>query len=367
MLDPPFPAYGGKSRAAGLVWELLGQPGHYVEPFCRTAAVALAAPPGVRLIVVNDLDSMVSNFWRALQSAPDEVAGHADFPASHDDLAARREWLRIRWPDLQALLQLDPFACSPMVAGWWAWGVCHSIDLMPLNRPPPAHRRLYLEQLRQAYRAVESRATGGGGAATAAATGGRIDYAAGSQPIAHSGRGIAAKAHRDEYRYPWGAGLRPYLRRLAERTRSWLILNKDAARILKSRSNMGVAPAETGLAAAFIDPPYEADRRSLAYGHDAGYETRQAVDALLTPHPQDGLTMWQRPNLRIVIAAYARHRLERRLPGARVYPWQRQGGMEGTGQADRQDRQEVLIANPQCLTPGDQDNNNIQLELMPTP
>ena len=226
---------------------------------------------------------------------------------------------------------------------------------MPLNRPPPGHRRLYLEQLRQAYKAVAHLPDG--------AVAGRADYAAGSQPIVHSGRGIAAKTRRDEREYPWGRRLQPYLRRLAERTRNSLILNKEADRILRSRSNMGVAPAQNGIAAAFIDPPYDTDRRSLVYGHDAGDETRQAVNALLAPHPKDGLDMWTRPNLRIVIAAYQRHRLERQLPGARVYRWRRQAGMESTGQAEDQDRQEVLIANPQCRPL--HENDHIQLELMP--
>lgn len=33
----PFPYFGGKSKAAPLVWQLLGDVEHYVEPFAGSA------------------------------------------------------------------------------------------------------------------------------------------------------------------------------------------------------------------------------------------------------------------------------------------------------------------------------------------
>lgn len=38
-LRAPFPYFGGKRRAASLVWEAIGNVDHYVEPFCGSAAV----------------------------------------------------------------------------------------------------------------------------------------------------------------------------------------------------------------------------------------------------------------------------------------------------------------------------------------
>jgi len=40
----PFPWFGGKSKAAPLVWKLLGDPVHYVEPFFGSGAVLLQRP-----------------------------------------------------------------------------------------------------------------------------------------------------------------------------------------------------------------------------------------------------------------------------------------------------------------------------------
>lgn len=40
----PFPWYGGKSDAALLIWERLGDVDHYAEPFAGTRAVLLNRP-----------------------------------------------------------------------------------------------------------------------------------------------------------------------------------------------------------------------------------------------------------------------------------------------------------------------------------
>lgn len=40
-LRAPFPWFGGKSRAAPLIWEALGDVRNYVEPFAGSLAVLL--------------------------------------------------------------------------------------------------------------------------------------------------------------------------------------------------------------------------------------------------------------------------------------------------------------------------------------
>ena len=74
----PFPWFGGKSKAAELVWSLLGDVPHYCEPFFGSGAVLLNRPhPCNRPYfseTVNDLDGFVVNFWRAVTWAPDAVA-----------------------------------------------------------------------------------------------------------------------------------------------------------------------------------------------------------------------------------------------------------------------------------------------------
>ena len=127
----PFPWFGGKAKAADLVWRLIGDVPHYVEPFYGSGAVLLNRPhPANRPYyseTVNDLDGFVVNFWRAVQWYPDDVAHAASWPVSEADKSARQIAL-LRWRD-GALDRLagDACWCDPLMAGWWAWAVCVQI------------------------------------------------------------------------------------------------------------------------------------------------------------------------------------------------------------------------------------------------
>ena len=92
-LQAPFPYFGGKRKAAPLIWERLGEVYTYIEPFGGSLAVLLNCPYGKRpREIVNDIDCFVINFWRAMQDNPKELARYADYPTSHLDLMARRKY-----------------------------------------------------------------------------------------------------------------------------------------------------------------------------------------------------------------------------------------------------------------------------------
>jgi site-specific DNA-adenine methylase len=63
----PFPYFGGKRSVAADVWTRLGSPAQYIEPFCGSAAVLLAAPKPASLEVINDASGFIANFWRAVK------------------------------------------------------------------------------------------------------------------------------------------------------------------------------------------------------------------------------------------------------------------------------------------------------------
>ena len=121
----PFPYYGGKRRFAPIVWDRLGDPDVYAEPFAGSLAVLLQRPAEQipRSEVICDTNGHVCNFWRALVHAPDEVAHHADYPTFHHDLTARHRWL-VKWgrENLQHLID-DADWYDPKAAGWWCWGM----------------------------------------------------------------------------------------------------------------------------------------------------------------------------------------------------------------------------------------------------
>ena len=110
-LAAPFPYFGGKRRAASIVWPELGDPGGYVEPFAGSAAVLLARPEvkGRRVETINDADGWLVNVWRSIQLNPAAVAYHAAGPVTEIDYHARLAWLQERrTPDLVAWLEGGP-------------------------------------------------------------------------------------------------------------------------------------------------------------------------------------------------------------------------------------------------------------------
>ena len=127
ILRAPFPWFGGKSRAASIIWQRFGDVANYVEPFAGSLAVLLARPTPPRIETVNDLDCMVANFWRATQEDPESVAKFADWPVNEADLHARHRWLVEQLPAHRERMTKEPDYHDPKIAGLWVWGLCQWI------------------------------------------------------------------------------------------------------------------------------------------------------------------------------------------------------------------------------------------------
>ena len=116
--------FGGKSAIASKVWAALGRPKHYIEPFFGSGAVLLSRPDynsTQHVETICDKDGFVANVWRALQSAPDEVAKCCDWPVNHADLSARKRALIANETRLLENLIADEKWCDPVLAGYWIW------------------------------------------------------------------------------------------------------------------------------------------------------------------------------------------------------------------------------------------------------
>ncbi|MEL6109852.1 MAG: DNA adenine methylase, partial [Planctomycetota bacterium] len=125
-LKAPFPYFGGKSAVADLVWDRLGNPDNYVEPFAGTAATLLRRPSPGKVETINDANHFVVNFWRAVKHDRAGVIEHADWAVSEADLHARHNWLLNNCNSAEFVNQMaaDPeFYCAKS-AGWWVWGQC---------------------------------------------------------------------------------------------------------------------------------------------------------------------------------------------------------------------------------------------------
>ena len=116
--------FGGKSRAAPLIWQALGNVPNFVDPFFGSGAVLLGRPYAPGIETVNDKDAYLANFWRAVTTDAEAVAHYADYPPSEPDLHARHAWLVQQRTALTARVEGDPDYYDARVAGWWVWGLC---------------------------------------------------------------------------------------------------------------------------------------------------------------------------------------------------------------------------------------------------
>ncbi len=126
-LKAQFSWFGGKSRAAELIWSRLDDVSNYVEPFAGSLAVLRARPHVPRIETANDKDCCLANFWRA-------VAAWADWPVNECDLHARHRWLCDR-PGFREHVIADPDYYDAKVAGWWVSGVSQWIGSGWCMRP----------------------------------------------------------------------------------------------------------------------------------------------------------------------------------------------------------------------------------------
>lgn len=257
MTLAPFPYFGGKRRAAPVVWQALGDPAGYVEPFAGSAAVLLARPPfrGRRVETINDADGWLINAWRAIQHSPAEVARHSYGPVTEIDYHARLAWLQERrTPELVSWLEGDPEAHDAKAAGWWLYVLACGIG-DPFGPGPwrvmDGHLRdtRKLPHLGDAGRGVNRELPHLGDAGQGV-----------NRELPHLGN--AGRGDLDR--------LSAYLQTLADRLRRVRITCGDWRRVV-SPSVIRSGTGGDGARALFLDPPYATS--GDLYAHTDGHET----------------------------------------------------------------------------------------------
>lgn len=114
-IKSPFPYIGGKARVAPEVWRRFGDVKNYVEPFFGGGGVLLNRPVwgGNRIETVNDLDSLLVNFWRSIKLHPRKLAKAADHPISELELHARHTWLVRQKREVTEQIRSQEAWCDP--------------------------------------------------------------------------------------------------------------------------------------------------------------------------------------------------------------------------------------------------------------
>ena len=300
-LRAPFPWFGGKSRVAHVVWDRFGDVPNYVEPFAGSLAVLLSRPTAPGTETVNDLDTYLANFWRAVQADPVEVALWAGYPVNECDLHARHRWLVGIEPKFHEQMKADPDFYDPKVAGWWVWGVAQWIGSGWCSKPG-------------------SRVRGDG---------------APSEQLPHLGNAGMGLHRKLPHLGDAGRGTLAWMLALAERLRRVRVACGDWQRIL------GPSVTEKhGVTGILLDPPYSDDEHTVDYA--AGGDVAAAVAAWARENGDN-------PNLRIALCGYEG---EHDIPESWTkVEWKARGGYgsQGNGAGRENAGRERIWFSPACL------------------
>ena len=308
----PAPYFGGKSSIAGDVWDALGQPSHYLEPFFGSGAVLLKRPnfdANDYTETVNDADGHICNVWRALQADPDAVAKVCDWPVNHADLMARKARLNAATATLLEDLCRDDKYYHTELAGYWIWAascwIGHGL-VCPSQRP----------HLGNAGKGVHAK--------------GQIPH------LGTAGTGVQE---------PYTPNLYQWFRVLSARLRRVRVVCGDWKRICGGDWQDCGWPS----VGYFFDPPYsaEAGRRNALY----------AVDSATVAHDvrEWSIERGKRTNYRIVIAGYYDEHASLLKLGWRVKTWSAKGGYANMAKAGSNAKgkinrhKEALFFSPHCV------------------
>jgi site-specific DNA-adenine methylase len=123
---PPLPYFGSKRQAAAKVWEQLGDPAVYLEPFAGSLAVLLARPDDPRAEVAVDTDGLVLNLWRAIKHDHEGLLGFDMGPVSESEIEAMHQRLidlspHLNWALRESVLYYDMELAYMYWAGISSW------------------------------------------------------------------------------------------------------------------------------------------------------------------------------------------------------------------------------------------------------
>lgn len=328
----PFPYFGGKAAIAHEVWARIGNVGRYVEPFAGSLAVLLARPQPFRgREIVNDMDGLLVNVWRAMAADHEAVARHADWPPTENDLHARHAWLVGHREDITRHLEGDPDWYDAKAAGWWLWGIGLWIGGGWCSGTGP-------------WRVVDGQLLHAGddgqGIHRQLLHAGNDGRGIHRKRLPLSGNSPAHGVHADGYRT---TGLVEAFAPLADRLRDVMVMCGDWKRVVTPTV---LTSGGNGVTGVFLDPPYAdtATRTPDLYAKDSesvAHEVREWA-----------IANGDNPAYRIVLCGY---------DGEHVMPdswtelaWKAAGGYEGQRKdgAKGNSRRERVWFSPHCVGAG---------------
>lgn len=336
-LKAPYVYFGGKAQIAPVVWKRLGDVEYYIEPFFGSGAVLLARPyskyiGSIGHEIVNDMDGMVSNFWRAAAKDPEKVAHYADYPVLEPDLHARHGYLVKRRKGLTAKLMGDKDYYNAKLAGYWVWGMGAWIGGGFCSGKGP-----WVQVDGKLVRADRGNSTNGVNRKIPHLTGGhginrQLPHLTGGHGVNVTVRSKGSGIEAAHTKYLIGV-----MSQLRDRMRAVIVACGDWKRLVKQVARNVDSGAST---AVFLDPPYEEGD----WTHD-GYNATCVFSEVM----EWALEIGKAPNARVAFCGYMADN-QKPPKGWSVVRWKAAGGYGNQGESRGKEnaRKETIWFRPGC-------------------
>lgn len=352
VLKAPFNYFGGKSKVAKEVWNRFGKVDTYVEPFFGSGAVLLANPnPETTREIVNDLDNLIINCWRALKYSPEEVAYWCDQPINEVELHLNELFLINEGAKRISVCEYDINHYDAEVAGRWLWGMANNIGSKYCVKGPWTTREFKIASETKDYNIKNIK--------DKTIVSQEIGVGRPRPEITTSKKGInrknIIKSDFIDHTRPDFNGVLPirkelydYLTLISKRFRDVLVCCGSWERIM---SEIIILPNNNkSISAIFLDPPYskEADRKKVYH-----------IDDFSIAH---GVRNWcikngDNPRYRIALCGYDIEHKELEDLGWDKLNWSTQGGYgnhnKNNSGGKTNKHREVIWFSPHCLKPQD--------------
>jgi hypothetical protein len=356
----PTPYFGGKADAVPLLWQGLGDPAHYVSPFCGSIVDILLRPALANRAyyseTVNDMDGLLVNAIRSIQLQPQPTAEAASWPLTEADLTARHLAI-VRWAAERNLerLMADPMWCDPVIGGWWIWGMSGWIGGDWCTGKGPW---IVGDDGRITRRQTDAEPGVKRQRPNVSDDGRGVNHPGAREPGVSGSPGVDPYVAAD---YEATGGYHPMTMPEVRRWFNWLsarlrhvrVLNGDWQRAVTD-SILKTIPVRMGdqVAGVFFDPPY---------ADTAGRDPKlYRIDSLTVAHDarEWAISHGDDPKLRIVFAGYeGEHGDAFERAGWREVAWFKdgflKGGMAKIGGSHQQHRERLWFS-PHCLPVGDE-------------
>jgi len=317
-MKAPFAYFGGKSSVASFVWLLLGDDlRRYFEPFGGSLAVLLARDRKQNKIyheIVNDIDCLLINVWRALKYAPTDVAKLCADPNSQALYWQRICYIVKHKESLLEKIIKDDEYYDVKLAAYWLYYKGSEIGSLELDK-------IDIDRI---YNSLDNGITAGR-----------------NQLV--SNNGIHSQYNkiigRENKLIAWFNDIQKVIENTKITCLDWKRLFNENTHWQDSSGTRSIG--------IFFDPPYSNIRRANLYRKDS-YEVYKEVNEFCIKHAN-------KKTYRIVIAGYEGEHNNLEEHGYTKYVWHAHGGYSNLSKSDNKYK-ERLWASHAC--------NNIDIDNM---